>query len=72
MNQTDPLLRRTLFASRNAGDEEFCCICFVLLGFSKKRNVDDLIRFQDDAIYVDGVGQVCSQCNKKKFAGVKY
>lgn len=68
---SDSQLRLELFSKRKEGDEEFCCVCFSLMGFSKKRNVDDPVRSHCGAAYVSGVGQVCAQCNKEENTGEK-
>lgn len=57
--------RGALFAERQAGNEEFCSVCFSLMGFSKERNIEDPIRFANGAAYIRGVGQVCRDCNKE-------
>lgn len=49
-----------------AGHEEFCSVCFALMGFSKLRNINDPVRFKNDAAYIEGLGQVCSHCNNKE------
>jgi len=57
--------RGALFKQRQAGSEEFCSVCFSLMGFSKERNIEDPIRFMGGAAYIRGVGQVCHDCNKE-------
>ena len=67
----DQHTRNALVAERQAGAGEFCSICFGLVGFSKNVTIDDPIRFKNGAMYIEGVGQICSECNKEKPAGVK-
>lgn len=55
--------RHALFERRKDGDEEFCNGCFASMGFSKKRSVDDPIRYRNGATY-NPAGQFCSACNR--------
>lgn len=55
--------RHALFERRKAGDEEFCNGCFASMGFSKKRAVDDPIRYRNGATY-NPAGQFCPTCNR--------